>query len=223
MPERAVVAPVLYDHRESKSGVPAALERAGVPVAPAQLPVGDYVLSDRLIVERKTGGDLAASIKDRRLFEQTARLVEAYPAVVVIVEGEPIHIGEASWMGALGRVVLAGVSVLGTSDPHDTAEWLVRLYHLERKGPGSARGLPRVRRPTDDLAAVAEDVLTCLPGISTVGARRLLEHFGTLAAVTAASAQDLREVRGIGPVRAASLAALFHAEYAAGIASGETA
>src|SRR3712207_8568162 len=59
-----------------------------------QLPVGDYVLSDRVVVERKTGADLAASIKDRRLFEQIERLGEAYPAVVLVVEGEPMHIAE---------------------------------------------------------------------------------------------------------------------------------
>jgi ERCC4-type nuclease len=190
--------PVLYDHRERISGVPRELERLGVPVAPSRLDAGDYVLSDRLVVERKSGADLAASIKDRRLFEQTDRLVDAYPAVVLIVEGEPIHISEASWMGALGRVVLAGASILGTLDAADTAGWLARLYRLEGKGPSAARGLPRVRRPTEDAAATAEDVLTCLPGISTVGARRLLEHFGSFAAVAAADADELSASRASG-------------------------
>jgi DNA excision repair protein ERCC-4 len=76
------------------------------------------------------------------------------------------HIGEASWMGALGRVILAGASVLATLDAEDTAAWLVRLHALEARGPSEPRGLPRVRRPTGDLAATAEDVLTCLPGLS---------------------------------------------------------
>jgi ERCC4-type nuclease len=59
---------------------------------------------------------------------------------------------------------------------------------------------------------VAEDVLACLPGISTVGARRLLAHFGSLAAVFAAGETELQGVPGIGPVRAAALARLFHTE-----------
>ncbi len=212
MPEPA--DPVLYDHREVVSGVPAALEAAGVPVRAANLPAGDYVLSDRLVVERKSGTDLAASIKDRRLFEQADRLVAAYPAAVLVVEGSPVHISEASRLGAIGRVVLAGVSVLPTDGPEDTAAWLARLYRLERKGPSAPRGVPRVRRPTEDLVAVAEDVLSCLPGVSTVGARRLLAHFGSLAAVTAATEDELRAVRGIGPVRAALLARVFHADAA---------
>ena len=139
-------------------------------------------------------------------------MTEAYPVVVLVIEGEPVHISEASWMGAIARVLLAGIAVIGTLDPDDTAQWLARMYRVEGKGPTSEpRGLPRRRRPTEDLAAVAEDVLTCLPGISTVGARRLLDEFGSLAAVFAAGEDDLRRVRGVGPVRAGMLARLFRA------------
>jgi len=201
---------ILFDHREEKSGIPAALAAAGLSVVPARLPAGDYVVSDRLVVERKTGADLAASIKDRRLFEQIERLRDAYAAVVLLVEGEPVHISERSWKGALARVLSAGVAVLRTADREDSAAWLVRLYRLEGKGPTEVRGRPRTRRPTSDVRQVAEDVLGCLPGISTVGARRLLDHFGSLAAVFAADEQQLRAVTGIGPVRAAALARLFH-------------
>jgi DNA excision repair protein ERCC-4 len=200
---------VLYDHREERCGIPRALRAAGIAAAAAQLPVGDYVLSDRVVVERKTGADLAASIKDRRLFEQVDRLAEAYDAVVLVIEGEPIHIAQASWKGALARVLLSGAAVIATTDAADTAEWLARLQRLQTRAPGDARGRPRVRRPTGDRARVAEDVLTCLPGISTVGARRLLEHFGSLPAIFSASADELREVPGIGPVRATTLAWLF--------------
>jgi hypothetical protein len=163
---QAAPAPVLYDHRETNSGVPEALAALGIHVRAEQLPAGDYVLSDRLVVERKTGADLAASIKDRRLFEQVDRLTGAYAAVVLIVEGEPQHISEASWMGALARVLLAGVAIVRADDAEHTARWLLRLYRVEGKGPSASRGLPRARRPTDDLERVAEDVLSCVPGIS---------------------------------------------------------
>lgn len=207
--EEASSPAVLYDHREERCGIPRALRAAGISAAAAQLPVGDYVLSDRVVVERKTGADLAASIKDRRLFEQVDRLTQAYDAVVLVIEDEPIHIAQASWKGALARVLLSGAAVIATTDRRDTAEWLARLQRLEGRAPGQARGLPRVRRPTDDLARVAEDVLSCLPGISTVGARRLLEHFGSLRAVFCASADELREVPAIGPIRATTLSSLF--------------
>lgn len=206
------MAAVLFDHGEVKSGIPAALEAAGLDVSAARLPAGDYLVSDRLVVERKTGADLAASIKDRRLFEQLDRLREAYASVVLLVEGQPVHIAEPSWKGALARVLTTGVSVLQTSSRQDSAAWLVRLHRLEGKGPSEPRGRPRTRRPTDDLRQTAEDVLGCLPGVSTVTARRLLAHFGSLAYVFAADEAELRAVAGIGPVRAARLAQLFHDE-----------
>jgi DNA excision repair protein ERCC-4 len=202
---------LLFDHGERRSGVPAELERLSVDVRGVRLPAGDYVLSDRLVVERKGPADLAASIKDRRLFEQLARLADAYSSVVLIVEGDPVHMHEAAWQGALGRALTIGASVLQTRDPRDTAEWVARLYRLEGKPASEPRGSPRVRRPTDDDLQTAEDVLRSLPGISTVGARRLLARFGSLERVFAAGRAELLEVRGIGPVRARTLDRLFRA------------
>jgi DNA excision repair protein ERCC-4 len=201
---------LLFDHGERRSGVPAELERLGVDLQGARLPAGDYVVSDRLVIERKGPTDLAASIKDRRLFEQLSRLADAYPSVVLIVEGDPIHIHEAAWQGALGRALTLGASVLRTRDAYDTAEWIARLYRLEGKPASRPHGTPRLRRPTADDLQTAEDVLRCLPGISTVGAGRLLAHFGSLERVFAARHKELLQVRGIGPVRARTLDRLFH-------------
>ena len=200
---------LLFDHGERRSGVPGELERLGIDVHGTRLPAGDYVVSDRLVVERKGPTDLAASIKDRRMFEQLARLAEAYPSVVLIVEGEPVHMHEAAWQGALGRALTLGASVLRTRDAQETAAWIARLYRLEGKPASAPRGTPRVRRPTDDDLQTAEDVLRCLPGVSAVGAGRLLAHFGSLERVFAAQREELLEVRGIGPVRARTLDRLF--------------
>src|SRR3954447_12463851 len=205
---------LLCDHGERRSGVPAELERLGVDLQAARLPAGDYVVSDRLVVERKGATDLAASIKDRRLFEQLSRLADAYPSVLLIVEGDPVHMQEAAWHGALGRALTLGASVLRTRDPYETAEWIARLYRLEGKPASRPRGAPRLRRPTEDDLQTAEDVLRCLPGISTVGAGRLLAHFGSLERVFAARREELLEVRGIGPVRARTLDRLFRASAA---------
>jgi ERCC4-type nuclease len=205
---------VVFDHREVRSGIPDALAAAGIELKPEQLPAGDYVLSDRLVVERKTGADLAASIKDRRLFEQIGRLKASFDAVVLVVEGEPVHISEASWQGALARALASGASLLRTADSDETAIWLARFHRLEGKPPTEVRGRPLPRRPTGDLGDVAEDVLRCLPGISSVGARRLLEHFGSLHAVFNADERALRAVPGIGPIRSGALFRLF-TEYVA--------
>jgi DNA excision repair protein ERCC-4 len=202
---------MLVDHREARSGIPELLATSGIEVLLEQLPAGDYVVSDRLVAERETGADLAASIKDRRLFDQIERLKATYEAVVLIIEGEPVHISQASWHGALARALVSGASVLHTGRPSETAAWLVLLHRLEGKPPSEVRRRAAPRRPTSDRRQVAEDVLTCLPGVSTVGARRLLAHFGSLRAVFGAQHQQLLDVAGIGPIRAAALAELFAA------------
>jgi ERCC4-type nuclease len=53
---------------------------------------------------------------------------------------------------------------------------------------------------------VAEMMLTAVPGISTVGARALLERFGSLAGLLAAPMDDWLTVPGIGRERARALA-----------------
>ena len=80
-------------------------------------------------------------------------------------------------------------------------------------GVAAAEGVPwwAVAARNERAFIWAYDVLGCLPGVSTVGARRLLAHFGSLAAVFAADEPALRAVTGIGPVRAAALARLFRA------------
>jgi excinuclease ABC subunit C len=48
-------------------------------------------------------------------------------------------------------------------------------------------------------------MLATVPGVSPVLANRLLTRFGSIAGVAQASESDLREVEGIGEVRALAL------------------
>lgn len=66
---------VVVDDRESQGGVLRALSAMeGVQVVTSRLPVGDYLVDDKLLFERKTLTDLVHSIKDGRLFRQCLRL-----------------------------------------------------------------------------------------------------------------------------------------------------
>ena len=56
------------------------LESLGLEVTVKNLEVGDYVVSDRVAIERKTAQDFVASIIDpqRNLFRQIADLARTY-------------------------------------------------------------------------------------------------------------------------------------------------
>ncbi len=56
------------DTREFNSNVVKELSRKGLVVESQQLDIGDYILSDRLAVERKEVKDFLQSLMDGRLF-----------------------------------------------------------------------------------------------------------------------------------------------------------
>jgi len=58
---------VVVDMREFRSSLPSLLHAASVVVIPAQLIVGDYVLSNDICVERKSVPDLVQSFNSGRL------------------------------------------------------------------------------------------------------------------------------------------------------------
>lgn len=204
--------PVLVDHRERESGIPGALEGAGLDVVLTDLPVGDYVLGPGLAVERKGPQDLGSSIRDGRIFDQAVRLQSAYPQAVLLLEGEPRGMAEDAWRGAVCRLVEDGFTVLHSLDIEDSAAWLVRLAKRARRtAPTTPTEGPR--RAPRHPSAQAEAMLSVVPGISSAMARSLLASYGSLAAVAAAAPEGLRGHPGIGPIRATRLAEALHGAY----------
>ena len=69
------------------------LESKGLEITLKNLEVGDYVVSDRVAVERKTAQDFVASIIDpeRNLFRQIADLSRSYERPVLILEGRDLY------------------------------------------------------------------------------------------------------------------------------------
>jgi ERCC4-type nuclease len=203
---------IAYDHRERRSGVPQRLERLGLVLEPRDLGSADYVLSPRLAVVRKTEAALAPWVLLGR-FERAVDAVRAsHPVVVVVLQRSSGAVPDGVRRSVLARLARRGVAVLAAAGPDEAAAWIARLARQEGRGPGGA-DLPAgsLGRKARDLDRVAEDLVAWLPGVSHVGALRLLEHFGSVRALSAASAEEIRAVRGFGPKRSAAVeAALSH-------------
>src|SRR5690606_6734712 len=80
------------DFRERFSSVPALIEEKGIPIKFELLEVGDYLISEKYIVERKTAQDFVSSLFDGRLFEQCRRIQKSHRFPLLLLEGNPFNL-----------------------------------------------------------------------------------------------------------------------------------
>ena len=101
---------IIADVREIGSLVTTILKKK-CEVREQQLTVADYLLSERVAVERKTTQDFISSVVDGRLFRQLPALKETYAAPVLLVEGDDLfHIKRDVHPNAI-RGALASVAI----------------------------------------------------------------------------------------------------------------
>ncbi|MEA3277106.1 MAG: ERCC4 domain-containing protein [Pseudomonadota bacterium] len=194
---------ILVDDRDVQSGIVDILrERDDVSVDIQRLPLGDYLIDEHLLVERKTLVDLVASIKDGRLFGQGCRLASSPLWTALILEGTSkdlaqSHMRREAIQGALITLTLfLGIPLLRSQSPRETVQLLL---FAARQGRAVATGaLPRPGRRPRGKARTQSRVLQGLPGVGPERAKRLLERFGSLEAVMLAEASELAAVPGIG-------------------------
>ena len=77
---------VIVDSREFRSSLPNLLYRVGIQVIPCMLTVGDYVISPKICVERKSIPDLIGSFKSGRLYQQCEQMFRHYEIPALLIE-----------------------------------------------------------------------------------------------------------------------------------------
>jgi len=210
---------IIADHREVPSGVVHELTQLGVEVEACQLSVGDFILSDRVGVERKSVGDFLQSIVDKRLLSQAKQLGETFERPVLILEGKSLYSRRAihpnAIRGALAALAVElNIPILPTRDEKETALILVAIARREQVKEAREvviRGEPKGLTLPEQQRFVVEG----LPGVSAVLAKRLLERFSTVERVISASGDELQQVHGIGPEKAKEIRRVLRAEYEA--------
>lgn len=193
---------IIVDSRELGSPTTRELSKYDILITQETLSIGDFIISDRTAIERKTVDDFVASIIDGRLFEQISNLKSAYEMPILLIEGESFqtsrNVAPEAVMGAVASVIVDfGVPVVWTRNPSETA---LLLLSIARREQSKGQGRPRVRmeRKPESLAREQEFLVAGLPLVDTVLARRLLKAFGTVGKVFQASEQELQDVEGIG-------------------------
>jgi Fanconi anemia group M protein len=192
---------VIVDSRELASSVVRELLDLGVISKPKKLDVADYILSDRVGVERKTAADFVQSIMDKRLMEQAMALKRSFSRPLMVIEGGDIfsvrNIHPNALRGALASLAVDyGLPMIFTRDEKETAQLLAAMARREREEGREVQ--IRGEKFAPSLKEQQEFIVAGLPKVNTVIARRLLEEFGTVEGVFTAEEEDLQKVEKIG-------------------------
>jgi len=182
------------------------------------LNVADYQLSERVACERKTVNDFLQSLIDHRLFEQLTRLKDSFDRPLLIIEGEENlfesrRIHENAINGALASITIdMGVPIIWTRNQLETANLLyviARREQIQMKKSISIRGKRKFLSKNQEQ----EFLLSGLPKVSGIIAKRLLKHFGTPEKIFTATEKELMEVEGIGKKMAKNIRNLLSRKY----------
>lgn len=215
-PKKEELPVVFADTREGNSKVIRHLSEMEIDVKVQAMAVGDYQVSDEVVIERKTAKDFVDSIVDKSLFKQARSLMEEFKRPLIILEGDDLYngmINPNAIRGSIASIALDfGISIIPTRNAQDTAAMIKRIAIREQSGEKTPIQIRTDKKPVN-LWEQQLFIIESLPNIGPVNAKNLLEHFGTVANIINASESQLQEVEGIGKKTAANIRKVVDSKY----------
>lgn len=187
-----------------------------------RLPLGDYIVNDTVIIERKTASDFVNSLVTKHLKSQVYRLTKAYANPVLAIVGN-IYIEAqerisrqaliAQLASLTARHNLEGargkVSLITFETDYDFALY---LKYLDKK---TAENKPFTNPDLEeldknDIEAVKNGLLNSVPNLGDVLIKNLLHKFGSIRNIGNASVKELTETDGVGLKKAKVIFRVFN-------------
>lgn len=217
MKKREERRPLIFvDVRERNSGTAAELARQDCTIKEKLLVVGDYLLSDRVAIERKEAGDFVSSIIDGRLWQQVKSLKDNFEKPVLLIEGDDLYSRLKSpnaIRGAFASLALDWqMPMIWAKDAREAAGliyWIAKREQFEEQREVAVRG----EKKAESIEQRQEFLVSGLPGVSIVRARELLKKFGCPHAIFHAGADELQKAEGIGEKTAAGIREILEKPY----------
>lgn len=216
---------IYVDIREKQSAVPKYLSEMGVTVIYKALDIGDYMISEDTVVERKRVDDLAHSVFEGRFFDQVRRLKQSGLRTYILVEGDLWYLRRVtsrykSVEAALITAVLYNdMCVIYSRNSKHSAE-LIKLMAEKLQARGRKHPQPtlptyrKYQKPKDrELSSWQLYILSSFPGIGPTLAERLLRKFGSLKAVLNAAPSELSRVSGVTEEKAHLIRSILEHRY----------
>lgn len=192
---------IVCDNRETASAVVRTLSLMDLNIKLEQLIVADYIISNRVGIERKSAQDFIDSLKDGRLFNELFELKKNFEIPILILEGDPFfesNINQNALYGAITSIILnIGIILYRTNDSEETARF---LYHLTKKEQSESKSSIKLRfeKKPIETSHLLEYIVAGLPGINALRAKNLLKELKTLQNIFLADIPELTKIENIG-------------------------
>jgi Fanconi anemia group M protein len=212
-PENKVL--IIADYRENNNLVIDRLKDVGALVRTLPLKVGDFICSDRVCIERKSGNDFASSLIDGRLFEQAIEMKENFSKPIFLVEGNynRPEMNDNAIKSSLASILIDfDIPIVFTRDEIDTAKTIFWIAKREQFIHKRIVGIKGKKKPKQ-IEELQESFICGLPGVSTVLSKRILNKFKTIKNFVNTTENELTKVKGIGNMLAKRLHILLNKEH----------
>jgi Fanconi anemia group M protein len=163
-----------------------------VTINTKQLHLGDTIINNNVIIERKTLTDLASSIKDGRYREQSFRLQKAREEgnkIIYMIEGVlDLYVGsipKETLVRTFYSLMNKGFNVFLTKNVKETAYFILqfseKIKNTEKKDVGNYEDIEGVVHKQKNTNLTRDNIsifmLSQLPGISNVTATIIMDNF----------------------------------------------
>ncbi|KAJ7989260.1 hypothetical protein DPEC_G00317640 [Dallia pectoralis] len=180
--------------------------RHGVTAHVCSLDGCDFVVSDRMAVERQSQSELAGAQNRKRLVERVTSLQGLFDRVCLIIEKERTKPGEVSrpfqrtryYDSTLASLVRAGIRLLESAGPDESAALLAELARLEQR-KGQAISVPLEVKGLRQQALVFYRTLPC---VSYVNALNMAQSFRSVSHLVNSPVEALQKGACLSQARA---------------------
>ena len=219
---------LVVDNLAANSFVAEHLKNRGVRIVESNLKFGQYRVTDQCTIWHLSAAELARMTADRTIYRKIPEFKRSAAEPIVIVEGDPKtgqeKISPTAMRAAFTFLALHNrIPLLTAADATEAAELVYFMVSQAQNGMGLTVSEPPAEEPAPsdsgsnggngllptDPIELQEYMLRAVPDINAATAKAMLEKFGSLRAIFAASAKDLTALPGIGPKRAKKIAAFF--------------
>jgi len=192
---------IFVDSREIQNGIVEYFGQYDCEVQQKNLLYGDFIISDRVCIERKTVNDFINSITDKRLFQQLQNMKENFEKPILLIEGQESLYGILQpniIRGVLSSISIdMGIPIVWTRDVADTAGlvyWMAKREQILEKRDVVFRNKKVPKKHSEKQ----EYFISSLPDVSVIRAKALLKHFKSPQNIFNAEEKELQKVRGVG-------------------------